>query len=328
MSSSGKTPRRTRGTSRKAAEGSSRKAGKGSRKAAPGGLRRTAPAATAKAPAKAKPSARSRAAGGTGTARSGSRGSRAPDAATPAEIDAVEGGTDPAGFLVARVLGEEAVRDAPHPLAEGASDTGARVPEGVPRVPVRDERLGELPWGYGDDAMVALPRDPRSMYLYWDPAAPTLQRWFEGLDHPRAQLRVFARHGDGWDPIRELEVALESRSWYVHDLEPGGSYRAELHAVDRAGRERLLGAPSNVVLLPPLGPSPSIDDRFARLPWDRPLGGPLGPGHPRPGFPDEAREALARLSGRHAALSYGAGGPSGRLGGRPSPPTPGGEGER
>jgi hypothetical protein len=210
----------------------------------------------------------------------------------------IEGATDPAGFFVARVCGEEAVRDAPHPMVEAASDTGAWVPEGVPRSPPHDERLGELPWGYGDDVMVALARDPRSLYLYWDHAGRTLHRGFEGLDHPRVQLWLFAQDGAGWDRIRVLDLALESRGYYVHDLDPGRTYRAEIHAVDGAGRERILGHSSNEISLPAAGPSPLVDDRFVRLPWDEPLGDPLGPGHPRPGFPDEDREALARLSDR------------------------------
>jgi hypothetical protein len=185
------------------------------------------------------------------------------------------------------------------------------------------ERLGELPGGYGEDALVALPRDTRSLYLYWDHAPATLQRAFGGLDRPRVQLRLFSRREAGWDRVRVVELALESRGHYFHDLEPGRQYRAELHAVDGAGRERSLGPASTEVSLPPEGPSPVVDDRFVRVPWDRPLGPPLGQGHRRPGFPDDDREALARLSGRHAGLGYGA-----SLFGRPSSPSPGEERER
>jgi uncharacterized protein len=186
---------------------------------------------------------------------------------------------------------------------------------------VYDERLGDLPWGYGDDAFVALPRDPRTIFLYWDYARDTVARAFEGLDHGRAQLWVFARSGADWERIRTLDFALESRGYYVHDLDPGRWYRAEIHVVDRAGRERLLGASSNEVALPPVGPSPVVDDRFIRIPWEVPLGHLLGPGHAGAPFSDDARTMLARLSdwSRFSGTTWG--GSAGGMGGRPSSPT-------
>ena len=229
-------------------------------------------------------------------------------------------GPDPEGYFVARVRGEDAVRDAPHPMTETADDRWTAYEEGV-GVAVYDEQLGDLPWSYGDDAFVALPRDPHTVFLYWDYARETVSRAFEGLDHGRSQLWIFARSGAGWDRVRIVEFALESRGFYVHDLEPGRSYRAEIHAVDRAGRERLVGAPSNEVTLPSVGPSPLVDDRFIRIPWELPLGQLLGPGHAGGPFSEDARAMLARLSdwSRFSGTSWG--GSAGGMGGRPSSPT-------
>ncbi|HVO18301.1 MAG TPA: DUF4912 domain-containing protein [Anaeromyxobacter sp.] len=246
-----------------------------------------------------------RAAAGRG--RAGRRAAARPARAAPRRP---AGATDPDGFLVARIGGEDAVREAPHPLAEGASDTGGRVPEGVGRALAAEERLGELPWGYGDDAFVALPRDPRSLFLYWDHAEETLRRGFEGLDGARAHLWLFRRRGPGWERARVVELALESRGYYLHDLEPGALYRAEIHLVDRAGREKLLGHPSSEAALPPAGPSPVVDDRFLRIPWEQRLGPLLGTGHPGPDLSDGAREALAGLR-RGSASSPGRGWASG-----------------
>ncbi len=229
-------------------------------------------------------------------------------------------GPDLEGYFVARVRGEDAVREAPHPMTESAEDRWTAFEEGV-GPPSYDEQLGDLPWRYGDDAFVALPRDPRTVFLYWDHAPETVARAFEGLDHPHAQLWIFARAGAGWDRVRTLEFALESRGYYVHDLEPGRSYRAEIHAVDRTGRERLLGGASNAVLLPSVGPSAIVDDRFIRIPWDLPLGKLLGPGHAGGPFSEDARAMLARLSdwSRFAGTAWG--GSAGGMGGRPSSPT-------
>jgi hypothetical protein len=69
-----------------------------------------------------------------------------------------------------------------------------------------------------------------------------------------------------------------------------------------------------------------VDDRFARIPWDMPLGRLLGPGHPGGPFSDEARALLARLSDWTRFSSSGTWGSAGGMGGRPSSPTspPGG----
>ncbi len=272
-----------------------------------------AASASARKGAKSSPARKQ---GKTGSAAAPSVAS-ARDAAAPASRPPPTE-ADPEGFFVARVRGEEAVREAPHPMGE-VSREQARTPPQVVRA-LHDEGLGDLPWRYGDDAFVALPRDPRSVFLYWDHADETIASAFAGLDSPRSQLCVFVRAGAGWERIRAIDFALESRSYYVHELEPGRTYRAEIHIVDRHGNDRRVAQPSNEVSLPPVGPSPIVDDRFIRIPWDVLLGSILGPGHPGGPFSEEARALLARLSdwARFArATSAGAGG----IGGRPTSPT-------
>lgn len=227
-------------------------------------------------------------------------------------------GTDPDGFFVARVRGEDAVRDAPHPMLEA----GGFDEDGTLVLPVYDEGLGELPWSYGDDVLLALPRDPRTLFLYWDHAPGTLAAAFEGLDHPRAQLWLFVK-GAGWERIRVVDFALESRCWYLHDLEPGRVYRTEIHLLDRQGRDRLLPHASNPMTLPPLGPSPVVDDRFVRIPWDLPLPRLLGAGVAGGPFSEELRALLARLSDwarfREGAAGAPGAGPDARTSSRGGP---------
>jgi hypothetical protein len=272
----------------------------------------------------AKKVARRRKAGPMGTAAAAAVGAMAGMAAAArrGRHAPPEGLPDPEGYFVARVRGEDAVRDAPHGgMAEAGSDRAyPSWSEGVRKGPAYDEGLGELPWSYGDDAFVALPRDPKTIFLYWDHSRDTLHRSFAGLDQPRVQLWIFARSDAGWDRLRALDFALESRGFYVHDLEPGRTYRAEIHAVDRQGIERLLGRASNEVVLPRVGPSPIIDDRFIRIPWDMPLGRLLGPGHPGAPFSEDARRMLERLSdwSRFSGSTWGS---AGGMGGRPFSPT-------
>jgi hypothetical protein len=218
-------------------------------------------------------------------------------------------GPDPEGFFVARVRGEEAVRDAPHQLLEPGGWE-----EEAPAPPLHDEGLGELPWTYGDDLLVALPRDPRTLFVYWDQSRATVDAAFAGIPGAKVQLWVFAR-GAQWERIRVVEVALEARGWYLHDLEPGRAYRAELHVVGSDGQDRLLPGESVPTALPPQGPSPVVDDRFATLPWGVPLPKLMGPGVPGGPFSEEARALLARLSGwdqfGHSPADAGPGSPGG-----------------
>ncbi|HEY6104597.1 MAG TPA: DUF4912 domain-containing protein [Anaeromyxobacteraceae bacterium] len=315
----------------------------GSKKALLEALQAAGAAPPAGKAAKASPARKAAAAGEAGGGRkkapekqaAGRKAARAPaarrptaPAKQPAEAGggATAAGVDPEGYFVARVRGEEAARTAPHPMTEAAVE--AQRPSGVreigePEPAVPDEGLGELPWGYGDDALVALPRDPRTLFLYWDFAPGTVAGALAGMEGGRTQLWVFGRAGEGLERVRTLEFALEARSFYVHDLEPGRAYLAEVHAVDGRGQERRLGSPSNEVTLPAAGVSALVDDRFARIPWDLPLsrwlkeirrGGP---------FSEELRALLARLSdwSRFAGRTWG--GSAGGMGGRPFSPTGG-----
>ena len=285
--------------------------------------------ATARGPAKGPAKARAKAAPAPTAAKPAARSKRQAKAAAPAEARSQAGAEravpvepDPEGHFVARVRGEGAVRDAPHPLTESTTGTQpAPAPhrKGMRPEHVYEENLGELPWSYGDDAFIALPRDPRTLFLYWDHAEETLRGAWDGLEGARPQLWVFARRADGgWDRIRTQEFALESRSYYVHDLEPGRIYRIEIHVVDRLGREKLVGRSSNEQELPPIGASAVVDDRFMRLPWGEPLQKLLR--HVREGgpFPDELRAQFARLSDWGRFGSAAGGSSAGGLGGRPA----------
>jgi hypothetical protein len=159
------------------------------------------------------------------------------------------------GFFVARMMGERELRrhhlteeQAPRPTFNGAVGY--------------EEDLGELPLDYGNDLALALARDPHTLFITWDFSAATRARAMEGLNEPRAVLRVF----DGERLVRELEVALESRSFYIHGLPPGRPYRVEAHFVERSGRSRRIGSSTHPITLPRTGPSPDKSVRYMQLP--------------------------------------------------------------
>lgn len=223
----------------------------------------------------------------------------------------------PEGHFVSRVRGEKAAHVAPHVLTEDQlEEAGAAVEaleaeeevveqrEAQPAAPAPyDEGLGDLPWAYGDDAVVALARDPATLWCYWDYAHHTIQDAMRGLDNPHVKLRVYEQGR----LVRELDISLESRSYYVNDLAPGRHYRVELFFYGTNGVQNRIGRPSNTIGLPPRGPSPVIDDRFVTLPWGMPLARrhdlfarALAEG----GFSGEERDALfAASSGRPLGAS-------------------------
>jgi hypothetical protein len=120
-----------------------------------------------------------------------------------------------------------------------------------------------LPVSYGDDALHLLPRDPHSLLVFWDFDDRLRQRAAAGLKRPRSVLRVFERGR----LVREVEVVLEARNFYLFDLQAGSTYHIEAHFIGEGQRSRRIGRPSNAVALP--GPSqvgPRDEVRLLRVP--------------------------------------------------------------
>jgi hypothetical protein len=159
------------------------------------------------------------------------------------------------GFFVARVVGERELRR--HHLAEDqAPRTVTSNATGY------EENLGELPVDYASDVAMALARDPHTLFVSWDFSLNTRARAMEGLDEPRPILRIY----EGDKLVRVEEFVLESRSFYIHGLPPGRSYRVEAHFVGRDGRSRRIGPSTHPVMLPQSGLSQNTGVRFMRMP--------------------------------------------------------------
>jgi hypothetical protein len=124
------------------------------------------------------------------------------------------------------------------------------------------EGLAPVPAGYANDRVVALAKDPHTLWVYWDLNPETVQRGRGGMAAPVAALRL---HRNGVE-ARRFEVMLESRNFYLNGLEPGQVYRVEVCWI--SGAEVRIIKSSREVRLPPAGPSPRIADRFVHVPWD------------------------------------------------------------
>jgi hypothetical protein len=156
------------------------------------------------------------------------------------------------GFFIARVAGEQEARR--HHLTEASARLAALKRDG--------ERAADLPNPEGDDRIHALPRDPETLFIFWDLAKRTREEAARGLKFPRPVLRVFEQDR----LMGEMEFAPESRSFYVHHLRPAHRYRVEAHFVGLDGRSKQIGHASNTVELPASGHSPG-EARFMQLPW-------------------------------------------------------------
>ena len=128
------------------------------------------------------------------------------------------------------------------------------------------ENLGWLPLGYGDDRLVCMPRDPTCAYVYWDLSAQLIAQAFEGLLPARALLKLIHLSGQ---LMREVEIDLGMRGFYLRELPPGAEFRVELWAAGERGARLLKTA--RPVWLPPAEPSTLLDEQYLHIWIDAPL---------------------------------------------------------
>jgi hypothetical protein len=159
------------------------------------------------------------------------------------------------GFFVARIVGERGLRR--HHLTEDSAPRAV-----TSNATGYEENLGELPVDYESDVAMALARDPHTLFVSWDFTPATRARAMEGLDSPRPILRVY----EGDKLVRVEDFVLEARSFYIHGLPPGRSYRVEAHFVGSDGRSRRIGPSTHPVTLPQAGLSQDTSVRFMRMP--------------------------------------------------------------
>jgi uncharacterized protein len=140
-----------------------------------------------------------------------------------------------------------------------------------------NEGLGELPWAYGDARLVGMARDPTTLFVYWDFSPQQIEQAFAGLGPARAVLKLWnVRNGGA--VVRESDVHLEGRGWYVRDLPPGAELRAELWAVGERG-SRLMRA-ARPVRLPPAVPSEQLEAFYLRLALSQSITSGISTGRP------------------------------------------------
>ena len=108
---------------------------------------------------------------------------------------------------------------------------------GAPEAGRADVDVGELPWGYGQDRIAALVRDPDSAYLYWeisdDGIAAARSRLGPAGAHGWCNLRVYDTTGREFDGTNandyfDIRVDRADREHFVMVRRPASSMHAEI----------------------------------------------------------------------------------------------------
>src|SRR5437868_14114624 len=176
--------------------------------------------------------------------------------------------------------------------------------------------LGELTWAFGDARLVWLVRDPITLFIYWDFSQQQIEQAFGGLGSARAVIKLWNSRNGGGELVRETEVHLEARGWYLRELPPGLELRVELWAVGERGA-RLMRA-ARPARLPPAAPSEQLEAFYLRLALDQPITGGIPVGRPLNYGGSGSGGWGGRLSAR-AFRGSSFGGPSGSRPGGPPP---------
>jgi len=157
-------------------------------------------------------------------------------------------------------------------LQPAGPPTNLNVVPPVPPVPVSGyvDRGPELPRGYEDDRVVAMARDPRCIFVYWELGGGARERicgqrtelesgiWvlrLEEVAEPRCEGRFF-----------DVPVDPSTGNWYLH-VEPETDYRVRLGVVRPSG-EFTEAAASEVVATPGERPSEGEDEEWLILTED------------------------------------------------------------
>lgn len=149
-----------------------------------------------------------------------------------------------------------------------ANSAGFRIASG-PVVRQADEEeegialeLAQLPRNYGAPILVAIPRDPRTLFAYWSIDWENIFAKAEPIDR-RVYLRVLTPDG-----VEESQSPVEPMlgGYYATVSNPGGSYRVELGYYEPSGAWRSV-AISDAVTVPPEVASENMTVDIATVPF-------------------------------------------------------------
>lgn len=188
--------------------------------------------------------------------------------ATAKKADAVKGvegqqgrGLSPRtrrAFSVYRAMGEQRVKASKYYL-------------GVKESPEIDDGF-TFPMSHGENMVFLMVRDPYWLFAYWE-FSPDLNAELverigeEALLKSRLVLRVYDVTGTSADePVghRDIDVSPGARDWYINVTRVESEYCVDIGLVLPDGTFIVI-ARSNRVALPPIGPSPEVDEQWVTI---------------------------------------------------------------
>jgi hypothetical protein len=128
----------------------------------------------------------------------------------------------------------------------------------------------EIPEGYNDTYLRALPRDPFWIFAYWEisPATFELMRRHVGDEYEKSKwilrlLDVTDIYFDGTNAwrIQNIDLAPGAVSWYLKVWEPNRTYMLQYGILTSDGRF-FSAVNSNAVQMPPYGVSSNTDQEW------------------------------------------------------------------
>jgi hypothetical protein len=139
-----------------------------------------------------------------------------------------------------------------------------------------DEKLGDLPGGYGDSRITLMPRDPQWAYAYWD--IPNEHK--EDMRRQGGQqlaLRLYDVTDLDWQTqsphsVQEYLCDELAREWYLPIPVSDRDYALDIGYRTFDGRWLAL-ARSTPIRIPPVYPSDWVEDVFVTVNWDEDLQG-------------------------------------------------------
>ena len=158
--------------------------------------------------------------------------------------------------------------DFTHPPRKEGDAAGFRIANGPVVRRVEGEKDGissdfdQLPRVYGAPILFAIPRDPRTLFTYWNIDWENVFAKAEPIDQ-QVYLRVLQANG-----VEESESPIEPLlgSYYALVSKPRSAYRVELGYYQPAGAWRSV-AISDAVTMPPESASESLEVDVATVPF-------------------------------------------------------------
>ena len=129
----------------------------------------------------------------------------------------------------------------------------------------------KLPDSYGKDRIVAMPRDPYWVHVYWEITEGAISGALKSLgraqQNARRILRVYSSDAEGAGAERvlfDIFLTPEARNWYINVGGPGRTYRVDLGLLTAGGKFVCLMR-SNVVSTPRDRMSDVLDEKWMSL---------------------------------------------------------------